>query len=69
MKVKISMLLIVWVLFSGLLIAQTKVSVTGKVTGNDGLPLPGVSVVIKGTHVVFLLILMESIKSKLHTMK
>ena len=29
--------------------AQTKVSVTGTVSGADGLPLPGVSVVVKGT--------------------
>jgi len=29
--------------------AQTRVSVIGSVTGNDGLPLPGVSVVVKGT--------------------
>ena len=49
MKVKISMLLFVFALFSSALFAQTKVSVTGTVTGNDGLPLPGVSVVIKGT--------------------
>ena len=49
MKVKISMLLFVFALFSSVLFAQTKVSVTGTVTGNDGLPLPGVSVVIKGT--------------------
>ena len=43
------MLLFVFALFSSALFAQTKVSVTGTVTGNDGLPLPGVSVVIKGT--------------------
>ena len=47
MKVKISMLLFVFALFSGALMAQTKV--TGTVTGSDGMPLPGVSVVIKGT--------------------
>ena len=49
MKVKISMLMFVLMLFSGSLWAQTKVSVTGTVTGNDKMPLPGVSVVIKGT--------------------
>ena len=37
----------VFALFSGALMAQTKV--TGTVTGSDGMPLPGVSVVIKGT--------------------
>ena len=47
MRVKISMLLFVFALFSGTLWAQTKV--TGTVTGSDGMPLPGVSVVIKGT--------------------
>ena len=47
MKVKISMLLFVLALFSSSLMAQTKVM--GTVTGSDGLPLPGVSVVIKGT--------------------
>ena len=47
MKVKISMLMFVFALFSGALMAQTKV--TGTVTGSDGVPLPGVSVVIKGT--------------------
>ena len=47
MKVKISMLLFVFALFSGALMAQTKV--TGTVTGGDGMPLPSVSVVIKGT--------------------
>lgn len=41
------MLLFVFALFSGTLWAQTKV--TGTVTGSDGMPLPGVSVVIKGT--------------------
>ena len=45
MKVKISMLMFVLMLFSGSLWAQTKVSVTGTVTGNDKMPLPGVSVV------------------------
>ena len=47
MKVKISMLIFVFALFSGALMAQTKV--TGTVTGGDGMPLPSVSVVIKGT--------------------
>ena len=47
MRVKISMLLFVFALCSGTLWAQTKV--TGTVTGSDGMPLPGVSVVIKGT--------------------
>ena len=47
MKVKISMLMFVFALFSGALMAQTKV--TGTVTGSDGMPLPGVSVLIKGT--------------------
>nr|WP_315123820.1 SusC/RagA family TonB-linked outer membrane protein [uncultured Capnocytophaga sp.] len=49
MKVKISMLMFVFALFCGSITAQTKVSVTGTVTGGDGLPLPGVSVVVKGT--------------------
>lgn len=49
MKVKESMLLFVLLLFCTAAIAQTRVSVTGSVTGNDGLPLPGVSVVVKGT--------------------
>ena len=39
----------VFALFCGSITAQTKVSVTGTVTGGDGLPLPGVSVVVKGT--------------------
>ena len=39
----------VFELFCGSITAQTKVSVTGTVTGGDGLPLPGVSVVVKGT--------------------
>ena len=47
MRVKISMLLFVFALFSGTLWAQTKV--TGIVKGNDGMPLPSVSVVVKGT--------------------
>ena len=47
MRVKISMLLFVFALFSGTLWAQTKV--TGTVKGNDGMPLPSVSVVVKGT--------------------
>ena len=49
MKVKESMLLFVLLLFCSAAMAQTRVSVTGSVTGNDGLPLPGVSVVVKGT--------------------
>ena len=49
MKVKELMLLFVLLLFCTAVIAQTRVSVTGSVTGNDGLPLPGVSVVVKGT--------------------
>ena len=49
MKVKESMLLFVLLLCCTVAMAQTRVSVTGSVTGNDGLPLPGVSVVVKGT--------------------
>ena len=49
MKVKESMLLFVLLLCCTVAMAQTRVSVIGSVTGNDGLPLPGVSVVVKGT--------------------
>lgn len=47
MKINLSMLMIVCMLFCGSLTAQTKV--TGTVKGNDGMPLPSVSVVVKGT--------------------
>ena len=43
------MLLFVLLLCCTVAMAQTRVSVIGSVTGNDGLPLPGVSVVVKGT--------------------
>ena len=46
---KYLMLLTICALFSVSLMAQNKVQVTGVVTGNDGLPLPGVGVVVKGT--------------------
>jgi len=46
---KYLMLLTICALFSVSLMAQNKVQVTGVVTGNDGLPLPGVGVVGKGT--------------------
>ena len=49
MKVKESMLLFVLLLCCTAAMTQTRVSVIGSVTGNDGLPLPGVSVVVKGT--------------------
>ena len=47
MKINLSMLMIVCMLFCGSITAQTKV--TGTVKGNDGMPLPSVSVVVKGT--------------------
>jgi TonB-dependent starch-binding outer membrane protein SusC len=45
-------LLFLWILLPGLLLAQDKVIVKGKITdGADGSTLPGVSIQIKGTSV------------------
>ena len=59
MNKKISFLMLFFTIFSGILFAQKK-TVTGKVTDEDGLGLPGVSV----RHEVFLQILTENTKSK-----
>lgn len=48
MNKKISFLMLFFTIFSGILFAQKK-TVTGKVTDEDGLGLPGVSVLVKGT--------------------
>ncbi|MDO4880560.1 MAG: SusC/RagA family TonB-linked outer membrane protein [Capnocytophaga sp.] len=48
MNKKISFLMLFFMMCSGILLAQKK-TVTGKVTDADGLGLPGVSVIIKGT--------------------
>ena len=70
MKVKESMLLFVLLLCCTVAMAQTRVSVIGSVTGNDGLPLPGVSAVVKVAQlVVFQPTLMGSTKFKLLLMK
>ncbi len=45
-------LLFLWILLPGLLLAQDKVTVKGKITdGGDGSTLPGVSIQIKGTSI------------------
>lgn len=67
MKINLSMLMIVCMLFCGSITAQTKV--TGTVKGNDGMPLPSVSVVVKVLHEVYLPILMGSMKFRYKLMK
>lgn len=59
---KYLMLLTICALFSVSLMAQNKVQVTGVVTGNDGLPLPGVGVVGKALHTAYQPTLMENTK-------
>ncbi|MDO4228948.1 MAG: SusC/RagA family TonB-linked outer membrane protein [Capnocytophaga sp.] len=49
MKLKIYLFVFTLGLFFNLALAQTKISVTGTVTDESGMPLPGVSVIIKGT--------------------
>ena len=48
MKLKFNHLLILALLFSSITLAQEK-TVTGNVTDDQGLPLPGVNIVVKGT--------------------
>ena len=49
MKIKSILLSIPLLLLSAFALAQNNIAVTGTVTDNQGQPLPGASVVLKGT--------------------
>lgn len=45
----LTLFVLIFGLFTGLAMAQNRVSVSGTVTDEAGVPLPGVSVVVKGS--------------------
>ncbi len=49
MKISIKLLSICFLLFQVFAFSQSGISVSGKITDGDGAPLPGASVVVKGT--------------------
>src|SRR5690606_31010065 len=49
MKIRNVFLLISFLLFQFSIYAQNTITVTGTVTDNDGQPLPGTSIIVKGT--------------------
>ncbi|MDP2159012.1 MAG: carboxypeptidase-like regulatory domain-containing protein, partial [Flavobacterium sp.] len=51
MKSKTKFLLVYMLMFFAQFVFGQEKTVTGVVTDNSGLPLPGVSVVIKGTNI------------------